>query len=209
MKDRPRSRPLSLAVPKKHIVSVENPCLVKNVDKAIKMLGGGSTIGDISAPGSERTLGLSFRPEDPSLRTVVSFNTKSNNVLLKIIAPKRVGKRKRGLEDAFTPLTAEDENMNVRHLLRSLQDHQDVTQITALGKIESTHVWRAMPDHVYALEKDSKVEGMRSKVFSGRYEVLRTVNPGEKRSPSPTEIMPPPAFSTVSLPQPYGYRQAD
>src|SRR3954454_8301226 len=109
-------------VPDKIAVSVEHPCIVKNVDKAIRMLGGSPAIAQILEKDTEKPMALNFHPEDPAARPLLSINATTNNILLKITVPKCTGrKRKRGSELPFTDesnhnLTRKDAS----YLLRSL-----------------------------------------------------------------------------------------
>lgn len=206
METDPTSTSITLPKPKKQVTSLEIPCLVRNVDKAIEMLGGSPKIADAVTNNSGKLLGLSFCPDDPLARTIMSFNTTSSNVLLRFNVPKRIGKRKRGSDDPFSPLAAE-EKVDARYLLRSLKDRRGDVQARALGDIVSTHVWRAMPDNAYSVDPASGMEDLRSKLFSGRYEVLRGVDFDKKGPMNAEETLPPPVLSTASLPYTYNYRQ--
>lgn len=95
---------------------------------------------------------------------ILSHNSPTNNVLLKITVPKRTGrKRKRGSDDAFayanreTPrderMTAiqrsEDGELRSRYgmdkpsvLFRKIADNQDIFQVEAVAEIRQTHRYR-------------------------------------------------------------------
>ena len=205
IEDRPDG-PTTLEASDQHILSIEHPCLVKNVDKAIDMLGGAVKIAEALQKHSEKTLGLNFDPGNPTARTIQSFSSIADNVLFEISAPKRIGKRKRGSKEAFTPLRDTDTKKDARHLVRTLQDYGSNVNIRVLGQIRSSHVWRAMPDNVYTVTGHEALN-MRSKLVSGKYEDLLNVDLNNQSEEHQPEAVPPPVFSSTSLPQGYNYRQ--
>ena len=198
--------PRTLKTPDQHILSIEHPCLVKDVDKAITMIGGSVRIAEALQHGSEKTLGLSFDPSNPSARTIQSFSAITGNILFEISARKRIGKRKRGSEEAFTPLSDSDAKRDARHLVRTLQDRQSNVNMKVLGQIKSSHVWRAMPDNVYTVRGNEALD-TRSKLVSGNYNDLLNVDLDNRSDKYQSEALPPPVFSSTSLPKGYNYRQ--
>ena len=68
-------------IPDKTAVSVEHPCVVKNVDKAISMLGGSPAIAQILEKDTEQPMALNFHPEDPAARPILSINATTNSPL--------------------------------------------------------------------------------------------------------------------------------
>ncbi|KGQ00939.1 hypothetical protein PAAG_12366 [Paracoccidioides lutzii Pb01] len=107
------------SIPAREIVSVEHPCFVKNIDKAIETLDGKSGISRASKPNSytlnnphipiinpprqDASANLFLSPEDGMSRPLSSTCNSANNVLLKITLPRRTGrKRKRGSNEPFT-----------------------------------------------------------------------------------------------------------
>ena len=101
---------------------------------------------------------------DPACAPLLSNNTPSSNVLLKITVPKRTGrKRKRGSDEAYIidPGTATQEDAhasidngkstsllshsrldNPKDLLRSLKDNVGKYHIEPVGSIDQTHRYR-------------------------------------------------------------------
>jgi general transcription factor 3C polypeptide 5 (transcription factor C subunit 1) len=196
-------------VPAKSVVSVEHPCIVKSVDKAISMLGGPTAIAETVQNDMERTLSLNFHPEDVASRNIISFNNSTNNVLLKVTIPKRTGrKRKRGSNNPFMEETNEPQPpKDASYFLRSLADNTESYDIEPVGSIQSTHVWRAMPDFVYSTHGSAFIDDLRSKILPLQYPRMKEWDLPRTYGLTNTESLPPPVLSTSSITQNYGYRQ--
>jgi general transcription factor 3C polypeptide 5 (transcription factor C subunit 1) len=199
------------SIPDLPIVAVEHPCIVQNVDKAIRMLGGDSEIAETLEPNNVKPLGLKFQPDDPTSREVVSYNRKTNNLLLKVTVPKRTGrKRKRGSNEEFSehpPGTSA--RKDVEYLLRSLKDNTRHSQAEIVGQIRSTHAWRTLPDFVYTSKGSMFLKEVRTKILPQDYPHLKqwSMPRALAAAAADTEAIPPPVFSTQSLPRNFSYRQ--
>jgi general transcription factor 3C polypeptide 5 (transcription factor C subunit 1) len=88
---------------------------------------------------------------------LLSHNSATNNLLLKITVPKRTGrKRKRGSQDPYEevrPLEDDDEEVQSHSrmdkpssLLRKLQDTKGSYKIEVAGQITQSHRYRGMYD---------------------------------------------------------------
>ncbi|KAL6251705.1 tau 95 subunit of transcription factor TFIIIC [Rhinocladiella similis] len=195
-------------VPSTPVISLEHPCIVHNPDKAIQMVGGSSEIAQALNIDGDKTLGLSFQPDNQDSRTVVSYNKKTDNLLLKLTVPKRTGrKRKRGSDDAFIEHVPEDTRKDVAYLLRSLHDNPKTYEAKVVGKVRSTHIWRTMPDLVYSTRDSQFLRGVRSKVIPQDYPLVKQWSLPESYGLQNTEIFPPGILSTQTLPANYMYRQ--
>ncbi|EXJ93626.1 hypothetical protein A1O1_02018 [Capronia coronata CBS 617.96] len=196
-------------VPNTPIISVEHPCIVRNVDKAVEMLGGPKEIAQCLTVNTDRPLGLSFQPDDPASRTVMSYNRKTNNLLLRFTVPKRTGrKRKRGSDEPFLEhATAPLQRKDAYHLLRSLKDNPHRSQVEVVGGIRSTHVWRSMPDYVYSSKGSTFLKELQTKILPQEYPRLKEWSLPRTYGLADTETFPPPVWSTSSLPLNYTYRQ--
>lgn len=77
-------------------------------------------------------------------RPLRSISTASNNVLLRVVVPKRTGRRrKRGSSEAFTDAPATDgEAQDASHMQRTLQDNVGKYRVEAIGMVDRTHVFR-------------------------------------------------------------------
>jgi len=197
-------------VPGKTAISVEHPCIVKNVDKAICMLGGSPAIAQILEKDSEKPMSLNFHPGDPAARPLLSINATTNNILLKITVPKRTGrKRKRGSADPFTYDSKHaSPREDARYLLRSLKDNPTTYDLEPIATIPSTHLWRTMPDFVYSTTTSPFFNNFRSSILPFTYPALKTYNLDltQATSTTSTEVIPPPIFSTASIPHNYAVK---
>jgi general transcription factor 3C polypeptide 5 (transcription factor C subunit 1) len=213
MSDRPRGKKFApqFPVPDVAIVSVEHPCVVKNVEKAIRMLGHDRDIADSLAPGNDKPLGLRFQPDDTTSREVVSYNKKTNSLLLKVTVPKRKGRE--GEESLDRDLAGNPPEVAARkdvdYLLRSMKDNPQRYRAQIVGSIHSTHVWRTMPDFVYSTKGSMFLGEVQTKILPQKYPELKqwSLPRPSAAALADTDAIPPPAFSTHSLPQNYVYRQ--
>ncbi len=112
----------------------------------------------------EECIPLYLRYKDPMCVPVLSHNSPSNNVLLKITVPKRTGrKRKRGSDEPFTYSNGQilppdghedapgDEDVEVLSqyrmdkpavILRKIRDNRDNYQVEAVAEIRQSHRYR-------------------------------------------------------------------
>ncbi|OAL38025.1 hypothetical protein AYO20_02858 [Fonsecaea nubica] len=199
----------SFQVPRNPILSIEHPCIVKNVEKAVDMLGGPAEIVQSLESGLEKPLGLKFQPEGPSSRAVLSYNKPTNNVLLKVTVPKRTGrKRRRGFDEQFSEDSGESRpRKDVKHLLRSLTDNRERCEVEVVGQIGSTHVWRAMPDFTYSSKGSSFLGEVQSELLPQQYPLLKQWSFPGSSPKEDTEVVPPPVLSTQNLPANFTYCQ--
>ncbi len=193
-------------VPNKEFVTVEHPFIAKNADKAIDMLGGRSNVAEALQSG--KIINLKFNPSDPTARNLASLPDTTDNVLLRITVPKRIGKRKRGSNEPFVPLQTPIPVMrDVNYLLRSMRDNKEKTAVEVIGSIRQSHVWRSMPDFDYSIQGLDFLSNLQSNIMPQDYAVLQQWSLPKTYGLQNTEVAPPPVFSTHSLPQPYVYHQ--
>jgi len=198
-----------LAIPNGQALSVEHPCIIQNVDKAIDMIGGASAISQALEEDSDRTFALSFRPDDPAARTVIANRKNANNVLLQISVPRRTGrKRKRGSNDPWSgELITEPVKKDASYMVRSMADNAAKYNVTALSDISSMHIWRSMPDFAYSTSQIKLLEDVKSKILSQHYPTIKEFQLPQTHGLQDTTTLPPPTWSTQSIPQNYTYRQ--
>ncbi|RMD41727.1 hypothetical protein DV735_g3398, partial [Chaetothyriales sp. CBS 134920] len=205
--DRSHQAAPAYSIPPRQIVAVEHPCTVRNIDKGIDMLGGPTSIKDMLAVGSAKPLGLNFLPANPDSRPILSLNNHTNNILLQIRVPKRLGKRKRGSDGPFVAVDSADVPHNARYLVQSMRDNAATHHVEALGAIQQTHIWREMPDFVYSTQGADFLAKVRSQLLRRDLQSLKSFDMHRRHGQLGTEAIPPPVLSTVSLPFQYGYRQ--
>lgn len=189
-------------------MTIEHPCIVKNVDKACEMIGGPSAIARSLKAGPEAPLNLRFHPDDLASRPVMSMPKAANNILLQVTVPKRTGrKRKRGsagpfVEDIKDQAPARD----AQYLLQSLQDNPGSYSIEPIATIASTHVWRSMPDFVYSTEHSDFLNEIREKVLPKSYPLMKQYHLPQTYGLTNTEVIPPAQLSSHTIPTNYSYR---
>lgn len=90
-------------VPTTKIVAMEHPMIIKNIDKGLTTLGTGVRPAQImTAEDHTGCIPIYLRPVDPACAPLLSHNTATNNILLKLTVPKKTGrKRKRGSNDPW------------------------------------------------------------------------------------------------------------
>ncbi|ORY03306.1 RNA polymerase III transcription factor IIIC subunit-domain-containing protein [Clohesyomyces aquaticus] len=120
----PFEEPDYLSIRNQAISCVEHPCIIRNVDKGLKSLGGPTKLSQTlsSEPAHEggkktrkrpKALSLSLRPDDPFAKHLLSQSVVTGNVLLKVTVPRRTGrKRKRGTTGPFLTEQEIESNAN-------------------------------------------------------------------------------------------------
>jgi general transcription factor 3C polypeptide 5 (transcription factor C subunit 1) len=194
------------SIPRHPLVGIEHPFVVKNVDKATNMLGGQKLLSERLHSG--KNLALTIDATQPRPRSIMSAQTPTGNVLLKVSTPKRIGKRKRGSNEAFTPIEQPHPIMrDAQYLLRSMNDNEASTTIEASGSVEKSHVWRNLPDFDYATDGASFLANVQSKLMPQNYTKMKEWQLPRTFAATDTEIAPPPTFTPLTLPQTYTYHQ--
>jgi general transcription factor 3C polypeptide 5 (transcription factor C subunit 1) len=101
----------------------------------------------VHTSGDDRPVEVYLRPDDPMCKPILSESIKTENILLKITVPKRVGcKRKR---DTLEPSSGSRASGGIRgtggearYLNRSMRDNVGKYQIEPVGTIDCTHRFR-------------------------------------------------------------------
>ncbi|EAW24377.1 transcription factor TFIIIC subunit TFC1 [Aspergillus fischeri NRRL 181] len=203
------------SIPARHIISVEHPAIIKDVDKAIETLQGNAGISKIlNPPKADTRAKLFLRPEDAMSRPLQSTSSASNNILLKVTVPKRTGrKRKKGSDEPFSgvPVTTvheQPQRRSAKQLLRSLSDNVGKYKVEPVGMVNRTHVFRGMPDFVYSTTGSAFTNRFREQILSFDYDKMRQFDIDmSKGATSNVDIIPPPSLSHGDVPFTYIYRQ--
>ncbi|KAI9650994.1 tau 95 subunit of transcription factor TFIIIC [Ciborinia camelliae] len=187
-------------IPPREVVAVEHPLIIKNLENGIKTFGRQPQWNKILEGTEDECIPLFLRIRDPTCEPILSYNSITNNVLLKITVPKRTGrKRKRGSQDPYTDgghpasttTSVQDSMSNIQShslndkptsILRKLRDNVGKYTVEAVGAIEQSHRYRGGKMREFKLAND---KGWK---------------PNE-------EIVPPPTFTHHPLPFNWGYRQ--
>lgn len=143
-----------LSIPNRSLITVEHPCVVKNVDRALRTLDTATVGNDIShalnyrrTDSANSVLHLLLNPDDKMSRPIASTCTAANNVLLKVSVPKMSGRRrKRGSDGPFEYpphyKQAGSQRVCAKKLVRSLQDNAERYDVEPVGKVDRSHVFR-------------------------------------------------------------------
>lgn len=173
------------------------------------MLGGYEEIAQHLRPDTDKPLGLRFQCYDPAARAIISLQNDTDNLLLKFTLPKRTGrKRKRGSNDPFVEdPSPSPSRRDASHLIQSLTDHPESYKVDVVGSIQSSHVWRTIPDFVYSVTNAPAMDEIKTKILPQQYPLLRQWSLPQTYGLTDTETFPPPILSIHSLPLNYTYRQ--
>lgn len=203
-------------VPKKPIVSVEHPFIIKDVDKGLATLGTPSKLEELVQEDGA-TANLYLRQGDRMARPLKSADVSTNNILLKVTVPKRTGlKRRRGAEGPYyegveTETLGEQATPSAndaRYLFRSICDNSKSYRVEPVGTINQTHRFRGMPDFVTSTVNMPLMQKFREHILPFDYEKMKGFKLDTSKGVKPnTEIIPPPSWTHLTLPFNYSYRQ--
>lgn len=202
----------ALLVPPDAVVSIEHPCIVKNVDNGIKSLGGRAVLDKfLNTKDRDKTVGASLRPDDPMAKPIMSNFIKTQNLLLRVSVPKRTGrKRKRGSDDPWVedPGANDAPHADPQILLQSLRDNPDSYSIRPVGLAHENHRFRQLPDFQYATSTLPLANMLRQTFLPFQYPKLKSFKLSDERgNQSEPDVGPSAQFSMVEVPYNYSYRQ--
>lgn len=105
----------------------------------------------LAAESPQISVPLYLRPDNPTTRPTLSFNASTHNVVLKVVVPKRTGrKRKRGSDEAFEGPETRARNQQTSSVVqdapgllrRKLADNIGKYSVEIVGMIKNTHRYR-------------------------------------------------------------------
>ncbi|KAI9733468.1 MAG: tau 95 subunit of transcription factor TFIIIC [Claussenomyces sp. TS43310] len=217
-------------VPGREIVAVEHPMVIKNVDNGLKTFGTDPQFKYILTPDDyEACLPIYLRPHDPTCAPILSHNAATTNVVMKITAPKRTGrKRKRGSnapyvfekehvtssqdarkeKDGVSDLRSHSRLDTPAHLRRILEDNVGTYQVEAVGTIIQTHRFRGLADFHYSTVNSKFMNRVRDTLLTGDLEKIKDFKfDPEKGYKANEDLIPPPAMTHHPFPFNWGYHQ--
>ncbi|KAL1644434.1 tau 95 subunit of transcription factor TFIIIC [Diplodia intermedia] len=202
----------ALPVPPDAVVSVEHPCIVKNIDNGIKSLGGHVVLDKfLNTRDRDKTIGASLRPNDPMAKPVMSSFTKTQNLLLRVTLPRQTGrKRKRGSDGPWldAPEATEPPHADPQVLLQSLRDNPANYSIQPVGLAHENHRFRHLPDFQYATSTLPLANMLRETFLPLQYPKLKNFRLSDERgNHSEPDVGPSAQFSMIEVPYNYSYRQ--
>lgn len=165
-----------IPIQQRNLLSLEHPCIIKNLDRGINSLGGPLQLSHVSdclrtliegylvvdqfkslneeQNADTSSFPIRLRPEDIYAAPIPSKLNFSSNLLLKFTVPKRTGrKRKRGSDDPFTEYTSSRTAPSLHDGMdayKSMRDHVSVVQPAVVGVVKHTHRYRGMYQMAYS-----------------------------------------------------------
>ncbi|KAK0626534.1 RNA polymerase III transcription factor IIIC subunit-domain-containing protein [Immersiella caudata] len=213
------------SIPPRRLGALEHPLIIENVDCGVRTFGPNPALQAILDSASPQiSVPLYLRPDNPTVRPLTSHNALTHNVVLKIIFPKRTGRRrKRGTNDPFeegsnslaAPSTGTHDEVFSRERLdspktlrRKLRDNVGKYQVEPVGVIHNTHRYRGLADFQYSLGSSKFMTRFVEKVLPGDVHKLKefSLEPGIEAGHN-IDLMPPPNFTPMTLPFAYNYSQ--
>lgn len=186
----------SLDIP--HVSCIEFPLKVKNVDRAIGMVGGREAI--IRACQDENASPLELRFTQSVYEHPVNAKlNQDEQILVKISLPKRV-------------LTAN--NGNVQRALNQLhQEQKKSVHVTPVAIINKTFRFREMSDFQYQTGSSEFAKAIDQSIHALNYTKISELQFKEDLTPWAAgpdglfDLPPPPRFSSIPLPFNYHYKK--
>ncbi|KAF2153559.1 hypothetical protein K461DRAFT_142091 [Myriangium duriaei CBS 260.36] len=208
----------TLIVPHNRIVTVEHPCIIRDVDRGISTLGGPHHIKQIlQENGNALPLAAALRADDPFARKLHSQKFDVSHVLLRVALPKRTGrKRKRGTNDPFefhgndqvvnTTDDSKDRSLPIKadQLLQKLKVAGNDVDIDAIAPIRTTHRFRSLPDFQLADQDASIIQHITDKLLDPTLDKIKSFTP---MSTTSNTLIGPPQFASYTQQLYYLYSQ--
>ncbi|KYK57272.1 Transcription factor IIIC, subunit 5 [Drechmeria coniospora] len=209
------------AVPSRYLAAVEIPAVVENIERAVNAFGRVPSLAHVLDP-SRPSLPLYLNPESPFCPPVMSHNASSHNVVLKVVVPKRTGRRRKrgshgpwqGDVDVADASAAPQQVCSVgrldqpKVLRRKLADNVDEYRVEAVGVIKHTHRFRGLADFYWDMSRSPFAQKYANQVLPGDVQQIKNFKfePGMDLRRN-VDIIPPPIFTHMSLPFNYYYSQ--
>jgi general transcription factor 3C polypeptide 5 (transcription factor C subunit 1) len=230
----PKKAPPTFTIPPESIVCVEHPCIIKNLDKGIRSMGGEVTINKVYISSTSchdptsnepqfletndkaKSLPTSLRPDDVLAKAMPSRQVEVNQILLEVTVPKWTGrKRKRGssgpflseaeLQDGTSKGTSSIVSTpKAATILRALRDNPSNYTVAAVGHIKESHRFRSIPDYQYAHSTNTLMTRMREKLMTDDLEKIKEFRLDGVVGLPKTQDVGPPPFFSI-IQQPYNY----
>ena len=164
-------------------------------------------------PGETPAAIVSLRPQDPYAKKLVAREAYVNNVLLRVVVPRRTGrKRKRGSNDPFTyEGTAVKQNerpLTGPELLQSIRNNKGDYSIEPVGVIHETHRFHSLPDFQMQSGNIPIFRQIANNLLDPRVERVKNFKVDTVINPTKRpHIVAPPQFTQIGQPISYQYEQ--
>ncbi|CAO0790251.1 unnamed protein product [Mucor circinelloides] len=172
-----------IPIEKKKFLCIEYPGYVKRSERAIKTLGGESTLGEALSNNSQ--VQLRYRAKDIFSHPINGDFLDSCKLLAKVT--RRVKRNKKTGE---------------------IVEDDAPWQYDILGTVEKTVRFRALADFQYLVPKDDKIRQLKTALNNGDVETIRNYKiPDDDDDFDNLRNIPPPLFTNIEVPFSYGYKQ--
>jgi general transcription factor 3C polypeptide 5 (transcription factor C subunit 1) len=200
-----RSKAPSQSVPHLELVHVEHPCIIQDVTKGLKSLGGDVGLSSLlsNLPARDKKVNISLRPDDPFAQTTSGRLARSRDILVSVKIPKRTGrKRKRGSDEPFEPHSEFDRGKDV---FKAIRDGGDKVVWNTVGRFKESWRSRALIGFQYSTASNDMFQLIEKTLLSSNLADIKQFSLSELQKTQ--EILPPPEMrlSDTSL----GYAQVE
>jgi general transcription factor 3C polypeptide 5 (transcription factor C subunit 1) len=186
----------SLDIP--HVSCIEFPLKVKEVDRALRMVGGKDAV--VKACQDENSSPLELRFTNNVYEHPVNAKLNCNEqILVKISVPK---------------MALQKNNGNVQKTLKELHAaHGKTIHVTPLAIINKTFRFREMSDFQYQTKSSTFTNKINDSIHSLNYTNMKKLDfeedsqPWSKGPDGRFDLPPPPRFSSIPLPFNYHYKK--
>ncbi|QDS68941.1 hypothetical protein FKW77_008534 [Venturia effusa] len=194
------------------VICVEHPCIIKNLSRGIKSLGGEYGINKSLEDNETTPFEVSFRPDDVLSKTIVAQKVAVDQIILKVTVPKRTGRRRRKgstgpfLEQSTTCQSQQESDADKIH--QTLIDNPQNFTVQAVGHSTENHRFRSYPDYQYATRGNSTLDKLRETIMTDSLSTIKNFQLDMRKGlPPDQDVGPPPYFTTNRTPYNYMYRQ--
>ncbi|KAF2402896.1 hypothetical protein EJ06DRAFT_505940 [Trichodelitschia bisporula] len=197
------------AVRKEEFVHIEHPCIIKDLDKGLRSLGGEVSINKfLESEDPTKSIAVSLRPEDALATSIPSDPVTAQDLLLKITVPKVIRRRRKGIRTRSHSDSGEFVRNAAVDFRRTLRDNPHKVTVTPVGVVKDSHRFRTLPDYQHETAGDNVVGKLRDTIMKHDKNAVRTfrLNPA-KVLPLDQTVCPPPFLNQVKVPHNYAYRQ--
>ncbi|EPS40267.1 hypothetical protein H072_5941 [Dactylellina haptotyla CBS 200.50] len=203
--DKPRQGPAEAPwyqIPDRQFLTVEHPVIVKNEEKAVRMLGGGKAVAKAFKPNPANLsepngLELRFRPGDALAPPIQGRPARTRAVLVKITVPKCKG-----------PRPPDSSDKDGKSIPKALKDLNGKYKAEVMGWMDHTIRFRDMADYQWNTRNSAWAKNVEENLMELDLQALKRFRMTDEISArEDTEIMRPPAFTHINYPFVYGFRQ--
>ncbi|KAE9984717.1 hypothetical protein EG328_008334 [Venturia inaequalis] len=204
-----------IAISQNPVICLEHPCIIKNLSRGIKSLGGEYGINKSLEDNDTAPFEVSFRPEDVLSKTIMAQKVTVNQIILKVTVPKRTGRRRRrGTtgpfldESQMNGALQNQQESDADKIHQTLVDSPEKFTVQAVGQSSENHRFRSYPDYQYATRGNGTLDKLRETILTDSLSSIKNFQLDMRKGlPPDQDVGPPPYFTTNRTPYNYMYRQ--